>query len=78
MRLHSATVTDAKTLPQRYFISPEIFAGEQARIFSNHWLLVGHQSQIAKPGDFFLTPEHQLERRGERTVAGERGPGPLN
>ena len=51
----STTVTDAKTLPQRYFISPEIFAEEQAGVFSNHWLLVGHQSRIAKPGDFFLT-----------------------
>jgi Rieske 2Fe-2S family protein len=44
----------AKTLPQRYFISPEIFAKEQEKIFSSQWVLVGHQSQIAKAGDFFV------------------------
>jgi Rieske 2Fe-2S family protein len=44
----------AKTLPQRYFVSAEVFAEEQERIFSKQWLLVGHQSQIAEPGDYFL------------------------
>ncbi|MGH7598955.1 MAG: aromatic ring-hydroxylating oxygenase subunit alpha [bacterium] len=41
-----------KTLPQRYFTSPEIFAEEQERIFAKHWLCVGHQSQLANPGDY--------------------------
>jgi phenylpropionate dioxygenase-like ring-hydroxylating dioxygenase large terminal subunit len=45
----------AKTLPQRYFISPEILAEEQESIFSTQWVLVGHQSQIAKAGDYFTT-----------------------
>src|SRR5580700_7353754 len=44
----------AKTLPQRYFISPEVFAEEQERIFSTQWVLVGHQNQIAKAGDYFV------------------------
>jgi Rieske 2Fe-2S family protein len=44
----------AKSLPQRYFISPEVFAQEKERIFSRQWVLVGHQSQLAKPGDYFL------------------------
>jgi Rieske 2Fe-2S family protein len=43
----------AKTLAQKYFVSPEIFAEEQEKIFSTQWMLVGHQSQIAKPGDYF-------------------------
>ncbi|PYJ29719.1 MAG: ring-hydroxylating oxygenase subunit alpha, partial [Verrucomicrobia bacterium] len=43
----------AKTLPQRYFASPQIFAEEQEKIFSKHWVLVGHQSQIAQAGDYF-------------------------
>lgn len=43
----------AKTLPQRYFVSPKIFAEEQEKIFSTQWVLVGHQSQIAKAGDYF-------------------------
>ena len=45
---------DAKTLPQRYFVSPEVFAQEQAAIFSAQWVCVGHQTQIPNPGDFFL------------------------
>jgi len=44
----------AKTLPQRYFVSPEVFAEEQKKIFSKHSLLIGHQSQIAKAGDYFV------------------------
>jgi glycine betaine catabolism A len=46
----------AKTLAQRYFVSPEIFAQEQKKIFSKQWVLVGHQSQIAQAGDY-LTAE---------------------
>src|SRR5438128_1924608 len=45
---------NAKTLPQKYFVSPEVFAEEQEKIFSKQWLLVGHQSQLEKSGDFFL------------------------
>src|SRR6266436_8187876 len=44
----------ARTLPQRYFVSPEIFAQEQEKIFSKHWILVGHQSEIAAVGDYFV------------------------
>jgi Rieske 2Fe-2S family protein len=46
--------SSAKSLPQKYFVSPEVFAKEQTEIFSKEWLFVGHQSQIAKPGDFFV------------------------
>src|SRR5437016_6278758 len=44
----------AKTLPQRYLISPQVFAQEQERIFSRQWLCVGHQSQLAKPGAYVV------------------------
>jgi Rieske 2Fe-2S family protein len=44
----------AKTLPQQYFVSDEIFCREQKQIFSKQWVLVGHQSQIADAGDYFL------------------------
>lgn len=52
--------TGARTLPQRHFISPEVFAEESQRIFCAQWVLVGHQSEIAKAGDYFV-----------RKVAGE-------
>ena len=55
-----ASATGAKSLPQEYFVSPEIFGQEQKQIFSKYWLLVGHQSQLEKSGDFFLA-----------TIAGE-------
>jgi len=44
----------AKTLRQRYFVSPDIFAEELRKIFATNWVLVGHESQLAKPGDYFL------------------------
>lgn len=44
----------AKTLARRYFISPEIFAAKHEKIFSTQGVLVGHQSQIAKAGDYFV------------------------
>jgi Rieske 2Fe-2S family protein len=51
----AATYTHgAKTLPQRYFTSPEIFAAEMERIFAQHWICADHQSQIPHPGDFFV------------------------
>src|SRR6266852_691534 len=43
----------AKTLEQKYFVSPQIFAEEQEQIFSREWVLVGHQSRIVQAGDYF-------------------------
>ena len=45
----------AKALPQRYFISPDVFAEEQEKIFSKQWVSVGHQSRIAHAGDYFVS-----------------------
>jgi Rieske 2Fe-2S family protein len=47
-------IAGATTLPQRYFVSSEVFELETERIFSKHWICVGHQSQIERPGDYFL------------------------
>jgi Rieske 2Fe-2S family protein len=44
----------AKTLPQRYFVSSDLFAEEQKRIFSAKWLCVGYHNQIAIAGAYFL------------------------
>jgi len=44
----------ARTLPQRYFVSPEVLAEEGEKIFLKDWLLVGHQSQIPEAGDYFV------------------------
>jgi phenylpropionate dioxygenase-like ring-hydroxylating dioxygenase large terminal subunit len=44
----------AKTLPQKYFVSPEVFEEEREKIFARQWVLVGHQSDVEKAGDYFL------------------------
>ena len=49
-----ASSNGAKALAQKFLISDEIFATEQKRIFSQHWLCVGHQNDIPSAGDFFL------------------------
>src|SRR6202030_1069084 len=50
------TFTDgAKPLAQRYFVAREVFVEEQGRILSKQWVLVGHQSQIEKAGDYFVS-----------------------
>src|SRR5438046_5065815 len=46
--------TGARTLPQRYFVSLQIFAQEQEKIFARQWVLVGHQSQLPQIGDYFV------------------------
>jgi len=43
----------ARTLAQPYFVSTDVFVQEQERIFCTQWLCAGHQSQLAKSGDFF-------------------------
>ncbi len=53
-RIEQIPSPGAKSLPQKYFISQEVFAREQAEIFSKQWLLVGHQSQIPDAGDYIV------------------------
>lgn len=33
-------------------VSPDILSEEQAKIFNHNWLYVGHESEIATPGDY--------------------------
>lgn len=40
---------------RRVYTDPEVFEAEMARIFGRAWLYVGHESQAARPGDFFAT-----------------------
>jgi Rieske 2Fe-2S family protein len=56
-------VTGARTLPQEFFVSPKIFAEERRQIFSRHWILAGHESEISKPGDFIV-----IEVAGESII----------
>ncbi len=40
-------------MPREYFVSSEIFA-QDSTLFLKNWVLVGHQNDIATPGDYFL------------------------
>src|SRR5438046_8724568 len=73
----------AKTLPQQYFVSDEIFRQEQEQLFSKQWILVGHQSQIVRNGDYFVaevnreslivTIDQKSQVRGFYNVCRHRG-----
>lgn len=42
-------------LEQRFYTDPDIYRLELDRIIYRNWVLAGHVSQLAKPGDFFVT-----------------------
>lgn len=64
-----ASKNGAMSLARKYLVSEEIFAEEQERIFSKEWVCVGHQSEVAAPGDYFLAElagESLIILRGQR------------
>ncbi len=40
---------------RKLYTDPEIFERELEKIFGRCWIYVGHESQVAKPGDFYAT-----------------------
>ena len=49
-----AFVAGSLTLPEKYYVSDEMFAREKQRIFNNKWTCVGHHNRIPDPGDYFV------------------------
>lgn len=51
------SVIDLETgrLDNRIFVELELYAQEQERIFGRAWLMIGHESLVARPNDFFHT-----------------------
>ena len=43
-------VRGPKGLDARYYTDPKIFSLELERVFAHTWQLVGHESQVASPG----------------------------
>src|SRR6202035_244133 len=47
--------TERGIVSREIFVNDGIFAEEQEKLFARAWLFVGHESQVAKPGDFFAS-----------------------
>ena len=45
---------EGMTLPQRFFVCPDLFRKETERLFHASWFCVGRREQLAAPGDYFL------------------------
>ena len=48
-------IARAWTLPSQLYTDASVFAEEKEKIFSRTWQVVGHASQVEKPGDYFTT-----------------------
>jgi choline monooxygenase len=48
-------IARAWTLPAHLYADANVFAAEKETIFSRTWQVVGHASQVEKPGDYFTT-----------------------
>ena len=48
-------IAKAWTLPSRLYTDASVLALEKEKIFAHTWQVVGHASQVAKPGDYFTT-----------------------
>jgi Rieske 2Fe-2S family protein len=54
LRTVESFVQGARTMPQRYYVSNEVFALEQDRIFARSWLCVGRSAELAGAGAYKL------------------------
>ena len=42
-------------ISRELFVNEELYQQEQEQLFAHCWLFVGHESQIPKPGDYFVS-----------------------
>ena len=42
-------------ISREIFVNEEIYREEQEQVFTRSWHFVGHESQLAKPGDDFVS-----------------------
>ena len=54
-RKHQIINMDTGQLDRGIFVDPDIYAEEQEKVFGRAWLMIGHESLVPKPNDFFHT-----------------------
>ncbi len=54
---YSRGLVDLKAgqISREIFVNEEIYRQEQEQVFTRSWLFVGHESQVSKPGDYFVS-----------------------
>ena len=58
MRYDGATIRELvqpDRIHRSLYLDPQLFELEMQRIFGRAWIYVGHDSQVAKPGDYLAT-----------------------
>ena len=53
--LGSIVDLEAGQISREIFVNEDIYAQEQEQVFTKAWLFVGHESQVPKPGDYFVS-----------------------
>ena len=62
MDIRKLVDVESGTGSREIFVNSDIYQQEQEQIFARSWLLVGHESQVPNPDDFYVS------RRGEESV----------
>ena len=52
---HQVIDLDTGQLDRSIFVDPDVYAEEQEKVFGRAWLMIGHESLVPKPNDFFHT-----------------------
>jgi phenylpropionate dioxygenase-like ring-hydroxylating dioxygenase large terminal subunit len=43
-----------RSLDRAFYVAPAVFERDRERVFANHWIMAGHESQIPRAGDYLL------------------------
>lgn len=70
-RLKSLPASEAVSMPPEYYTSEAFLALEKDYVFRKDWVCLGHEGEVAKPGDFYTTEIVDEQLLVTRTQEGE-------
>lgn len=47
-----STYCPGKGLPREFYLSEQVFAAEQQKVFRSSWFFAGHSAEVPRPGDY--------------------------